>query len=63
MTSSHMTMLRAGQRFEKSLALLGHLGIIQSEKRLEVGHEVGVDALQRFEQRNSCQLRKWLFDL
>lgn len=44
-------------------AARGHLGIIQSEKRLQVGHQVGVDALQRLEQRNSSQLCKRLLDL
>lgn len=40
-----------------------HLGVVQGEKGLQVGDEVGVDALQRLQQRNSHHLRKRLFDL
>ena len=45
------------------MAATGHLGVIQSKKGLQVGHQVGVDALQRLQQRNSRQLRKRLLDL
>lgn len=62
-----MTLLRrAGWQFEGSSALKaakGHLGIIQRKKCLEVGHQVGVDALQRLQQRNSHQLCKRLLEL
>lgn len=40
-----------------------HLGVVQGEKGLQVGDEVGVDAFQRLQQRNSHHLRKRLFDL
>lgn len=40
-----------------------HLGVVQGEKGLQVGDEVGVDAFQRLQQRNSHHLCKRLFDL
>lgn len=45
------------------MAARGHLGIIQSKKGLQVGHQVGVDAFQRLQQRNPRQLCKRLLHL
>lgn len=38
-----------------------YLGVVELEESLKVTDEVGVDALQRFEQRNSGQFAVGLF--